>query len=513
MTTSPSHRRRYWRWLAAIVVVGIGLIGGGLWVDDYSARKAWTDACAEADRLDPGWRWDDLMAARPIPPGDSVGVRVGEIRRAFPQRWPDWPTLLSDDDLPAPPPPPPALGSDIPPAPELQPSQLPEDRRREFGEAAENSLSDPNPGRQLTSGHAAAVRLALSAATEGLKRVDGLEDLPTGRLNRSHAATVFADVFPGHLGDARSVAKMLQLRAEVAAREGEVDVALLDLHRILAISRFAGAEPSFLSELVQLAIRSICLVTLEHVLARGEPSHESLTRLQQAIWADLDDTVILSALRGERAYTVDTIRALDDGRLSYDDLHLMESVPKVTGIDKVDKWLRRWRGGGTWTKPGTAAVVHYQTFLIEIAKESPDALRSRAGEIAAYRSCMSELAQNETATYDQYIKAEWRSRALLSSAAIALAAERYRRDHNNWPESLAELVAVRLLAAVPLDPFDGQPLRMRRLPDGLVIYSVGQDLSDDGGEVRVDPKVGRQPKDVGVRLWDVLKRRQAPNSR
>jgi hypothetical protein len=189
----------------------------------------------------------------------------------------------------------------------------------------------------------------------------------------------------------------------------------------------------------------------------------------------------------------------------------MDEIPKVTGNDKIDRWLRRLRGGGTWTKPLCAAVLRFQSYLIEIAKESSDALRVRANEIAAYRNGMSELAQKATESYDRYIDAERRSRALLASAAVALAAEQFRRSNNRWPESLAELVAAKLLVAAPLDPFDCQPLRMRRLPDGLVIYSVGQDLADDGGEVRVDPKVGGQPKDVGLRLWDVSHRRQAAN--
>jgi hypothetical protein len=63
---------------------------------------------------------------------------------------------------------------------------------------------------------------------------------------------------------------------------------------------------------------------------------------------------------------------------------------------------------------------------------------------------------------------------------------------------------------VPADPFDGQPLRLKKLDDGLVIYSVGPDLADDGGEVRADQQVGGQPKDVGVRLWDPACRRQPP---
>ena len=43
-----------------------------------------------------------------------------------------------------------------------------------------------------------------------------------------------------------------------------------------------------------------------------------------------------------------------------------------------------------------------------------------------------------------------------------------------------------LLATVPIDPIDGKPLRFRRLADGVVIYSVGQDGRDDGGEIADD---------------------------
>ncbi len=37
------------------------------------------------------------------------------------------------------------------------------------------------------------------------------------------------------------------------------------------------------------------------------------------------------------------------------------------------------------------------------------------------------------------------------------------------------------LAAVPLDPFSGDPLRMARQADALIVYSVGLDFEDSGG--------------------------------
>jgi hypothetical protein len=506
-TPSPPRRRRLWRWLAAFVVGCVALIGGSLAVEDFMIRKAWTDACAEADRLDPGWRWDELLAARPVvAEGRGVGGRVLEICHALPPRWPDWATLLRDEDLPPPQPPPPPIEG-IPPGMDFLPT--PEDRRREFGDAAEGTYSNMSPAQQLPPGQAAALRIALAAAADGLMRTDGLENLSTGRLNRAHSDTVVADVFPAHLTDVRTVARLLRMRAQIRALDGGADAAVLDARRILVVSRFAGAEPSFMSKLVQMAVRSIFVGTVEGVLAQGEPSPAALAELQRAICADFADPAILNALRGERAYIEDTIRALDDGRLTYDRVHIMDEIPKVTGVEKIDRWLRRFRGGGSWTKPSCAEVLRYQSYLIEIVKESPDALRSRANEVAAYRNKMGESARMATDTYDKYIQAEWRSRALLSSAAVALAAEQFRRTNSRWPESLAELVTAKVLDAVPPDPFDGKPLRMRRLSDGIVIYSVGPDLNDDGGEVRVDPKVGGLSKDLGVRLWDLAQRRQA----
>jgi hypothetical protein len=107
---------------------------------------------------------------------------------------------------------------------------------------------------------------------------------------------------------------------------------------------------------------------------------------------------------------------------------------------------------------------------------------------------------------DKMIEAERRARSLLRSASSAVAAERFRLERGRWPESLEELVPA-YLRAVPLDPFDGRPLRFRRLADGVVVYSVGPDGTDDGGEVLNDPQTPGLPKDSGTRLWDPRQRR------
>jgi hypothetical protein len=101
--------------------------------------------------------------------------------------------------------------------------------------------------------------------------------------------------------------------------------------------------------------------------------------------------------------------------------------------------------------------------------------------------------------------AEQVRRAKLRSVVAVLAVERYRLARGRWPESLAALVP-EFLAAVPADPYDGQPLRYRRLADGVVVYSVGPDGADGGGQSNPDPP----GPNFGCMLWDISRRHPPP---
>jgi hypothetical protein len=66
----------------------------------------------------------------------------------------------------------------------------------------------------------------------------------------------------------------------------------------------------------------------------------------------------------------------------------------------------------------------------------------------------------------------------------AIALERFRMRHGRYPETLAALIP-EVIAQMPHDYLDGQPLRYRLKPDGhFLLYSVGFDGKDDGGDPR-----------------------------
>jgi hypothetical protein len=86
--------------------------------------------------------------------------------------------------------------------------------------------------------------------------------------------------------------------------------------------------------------------------------------------------------------------------------------------------------------------------------------------------------------YARVISMDLSNRAQLRAARVGVAIERYRLANGKLPENLAELVPA-YLDAVPKDPFDGQELRYKRLEKGYVVYSIGEDGSDDGGKERL----------------------------
>lgn len=74
--------------------------------------------------------------------------------------------------------------------------------------------------------------------------------------------------------------------------------------------------------------------------------------------------------------------------------------------------------------------------------------------------------------------------------ATMAAVELYRARHGRLPESLADLVPG-VLDELPIDPYSGEPLVYRiaeagdpSAPRGFILYSVGPDLTDDGGDFR-----------------------------
>jgi hypothetical protein len=93
----------------------------------------------------------------------------------------------------------------------------------------------------------------------------------------------------------------------------------------------------------------------------------------------------------------------------------------------------------------------------------------------------NDLVLGRDAFHEMVLKVRARDAALLRLILAEAAIRRYVLAEGSPPESLAVLVP-KYLSAVPQDPFGDGPLVYRRTADGYLLYSVGANGTDDGGQ-------------------------------
>jgi hypothetical protein len=89
------------------------------------------------------------------------------------------------------------------------------------------------------------------------------------------------------------------------------------------------------------------------------------------------------------------------------------------------------------------------------------------------------------------------AQVLRQMAITAIALQRYRLQTGNFPADLAALIPT-YLPALPRDGMDGKTLRYKLQPKGgFVLYSVGLDGKDDGGDSML-----ASGKPFFIQIWD-----------
>jgi hypothetical protein len=156
-----------------------------------------------------------------------------------------------------------------------------------------------------------------------------------------------------------------------------------------------------------------------------------------------------------------------------------------------------------------AALLRHMNRLVALAQTPPETWNGQLDEFERASKELPMFADLFAGSLMKVARMAQRHCAQLRCMITAVAAERYRVKNDKWPATLDDLVAAKLLNRVPLDPYDGKPLRWKETPDGRVVYSVFTNGIDDGGEFDRRKQVNEWI-DIGYELFDPPKRRQAP---
>lgn len=476
---SPPRRRRWSRrkffGLALFAIAGLAAIalGAAYFALLKIADSTLTEAIAETDSLDSGWRLEDLKAAREkreIPPEEDAAARVIRV------------LSLTPDVVP----PPRVTG--LPPSP----SQI---------AALDSAFANYPDNMVLGSDQFTALKQLIDRNKEALEEARPLSELSRGRYHLNYAINPLETLLP-HTQDSRDVARLLRLDALLRAETQEMDVALEDVRAIIGVAHSIDDEPTAISQLVRIAEVNVAIKTLERILAQGSGSDAALAKVQKRLNDEAKVPFNLIAMRAERAVSFDLLGKLADGTITTSDITY--AVPK------------EMKSVVTQTPHGQAFCRYNQGLSLKMMNKAVEISRLPVSEQVQKWKTWENDAKLPVDSWGKLTKsltyllipalgamatAHIRINAILGCAEIMVAMERYRIKNGGWPDSL-EAIPRSILERIPIDPYSGKPLRAIRKEDGWVVYSVGPNGEDDHGELdlRFDPKT--EGSDWGLTLYD-----------
>jgi hypothetical protein len=137
----------------------------------------------------------------------------------------------------------------------------------------------------------------------------------------------------------------------------------------------------------------------------------------------------------------------------------------------------------------------YKADYDAMAARSSKLVVNRAGNAFFRALNIADLGEFWSSDFGGSVEKALRMEAARDVVVAAIALKRFQLKHGQWPENLAEVVP-EFLHAVPIDPYDGKPLRYRRNGDGTYsLYCVGEDGVDDGGDPTCPPSAGSSSLD------------------
>ena len=127
--------------------------------------------------------------------------------------------------------------------------------------------------------------------------------------------------------------------------------------------------------------------------------------------------------------------------------------------------------------------MRVMTEMVAASRLPPWEALPKVGAISKRRDAILEayVCCNALGEVNVYVRFA-RAMASRDSAVVGLSCELYRSAHGDYPASLDEL-AREFLPEIPPDPFTGNPFvyRVTHEGEGFIVYSVGPNLTDDGG--------------------------------
>ena len=313
----------------------------------------------------------------------------------------------------------------------------------------------------------------------------------------------------------RAVAQTLAQRAQCEFLLGRPDQALRELTLMHDLCRVLEHRPigqpiTLVEAMINVAITGLYVNTIADGFRLHAWQEPQLVALQEQLKGVNLSPQLANALRWEMAASTQTIETTTASKIA-------DMFRKADAIYGTDFWTRRLNPLYLFLKLAPRGWL-YQN-MVNVARPESKSLdgfdlkhqsispRVFGGvdhnlenlprhkspfKIWAALTVTNTVKATQVLAYNQ---------TQVNEAQVACALERYRLAHGEYPEALDALVP-QFIEKLPHDIIGGQPLHYRRTGSGkFLLYSVGWNETDDGGEPSPTVNIGPIDYTKGDWVW------------
>jgi hypothetical protein len=312
----------------------------------------------------------------------------------------------------------------------------------------------------------------------------------------------------------KRTAQVLSAAAICDLHNGDTGAAATNICVLLALVRADHDEPIIISHLVRIAMVAIAESPSWELLQATNVTDAQLALLQKnwELTEFLDSTE--KACEMERALMKDDVEKARADGAEFDRMmgSFSGSSPSSGGsswswppdLDQLGDSLKYasgkilWRTSWSFTEERhflQADQIVLETLRTmetnrQFLKPQYDAMQGKLASLGLTNAGAVFFRALKIPDFGDMLGGNWmgsmvsktiRIEAARRVVVTAIVLKRFQLKHSQWPQTLDEL-APEFFPAVPVDPYDGKPLRYHPNADGnFLLYCVGEDGVDDGG--------------------------------
>lgn len=318
--------------------------------------------------------------------------------------------------------------------------------------------------------------------------------IETGIAKNNYVApeyTSFVDLMP-YFSSYRGLAITMVASAKIKEIDGNIKGAYDEYFKTMRLAQDCSKDRTLVGNLVNMAIDGLAIEamqpnlknldneTLETVISRLKEVEDNFTPLSETLKKENKGILDMAEYVMKTGY----IGAFSDlrGRI-----HENESNLKCNAL-RIYSWINKSR-----------INRNLENYMQNAIKFVDEPLRENEEKEFEEKYVINKdyITRTLTPAVSMIKSTYGRFKTGLRGTRLRAAVELYQNKYNQLPNNLQDLVDVKIIEQVPIDPFSNQPFKY--LNKENKIYSIGPDFKDD--EAKIEFNKGKENKRLGDMIF------------